>query len=260
MKWYRFIILLTAVFLTISCAFFKPSKELEITPAAKATEIRNLLSALQTKNDTLKNFKGIGRIKLWKNGNLQVDQRVAWIGEKPVNLSIAVWVSGYPAIKLATDGKWLYYLETHGQDTVFRKIRASDPSLKQILSIPITAGDIVMLLSGGIPMRPFNSVDLMAEKATNGYIIVLKERWWGIRQKIYFDPNRSQVYQIDVFDRTGLLMYRAEIDNMQSISEYQVPFRLRISNNEGAVFRLDVHQYWANVDPPAAAFVLAPPE
>ena len=68
MKWYRVIILLTAGFLLASCAFFKPSKELEITPAAKAPEIRNLLATLQTKNDTLKSFKGIGKIKLWKNG------------------------------------------------------------------------------------------------------------------------------------------------------------------------------------------------
>jgi hypothetical protein len=124
MKWFRFIILLTAVFLFSSCAFFKPSKELEIIPAEKATEVRNLLSVIQSKNDTLKNLKGIGKIKVWKNGIIQADQRVAWIGEKPVKLSIAVLVSGYPAIKLATDGKWLYYLETRGHDTVFKKIAA----------------------------------------------------------------------------------------------------------------------------------------
>lgn len=260
MKWNRVIILLTAVFSLTSCAVFRPSQELEITPAAKATEIRSLLSALQTKNDTLKNFKGIGKIKLWQNGIIQVDQRLAWIGEKPLKLSIAMWVSGYPAIKLATDGKWLYYLETHGQDTVFKKISASDPSLKEIISIPITSSDIVMLLAGGIPIRKFNSVDLIEKKTGNGYVMVLKERWWGIRAKIYFDQSQSQAHQIDVFDRSGRLMYRAAIEKMQSVSGYEVPFRLRITNNEGADFQLDVDQYWTNVDPPAAAFVLKPPE
>ena len=80
MKWYRVIILLTAAFLFSSCAAFKPSRELEIPPAEKATEIRSLLSALQSKNDSLKNFKGIGKIKVWRNGIIQADQRVAWIG------------------------------------------------------------------------------------------------------------------------------------------------------------------------------------
>ena len=71
MKWYRVIILLSVGFLFSSCALFKPSKELKITPAVKANEIRNLLSTLQAQNNTLKNFKGIGKIKLWQNGIIQ---------------------------------------------------------------------------------------------------------------------------------------------------------------------------------------------
>ena len=260
MKWYRVIILLTAVFLFSSCAVFKPSKELEIIPAEKATEVRDLLAALQSKNDTLKNFKGIGKIKVWQNGSIQVDQRMAWIGEKPVKLSIAVLISGYPAIKLATDGKWLYYLETRGQDTVFKKIAASDPSLKNIISIPIKSSDIVMLLAGGIPLREFDAVDLIEDKSGDGYVLVMKKSWWGIREKIYVDKNGSQVRQIDIFDRDGALKYRAEIENMRSVNGYQVPFRLKLSTGEGADFLLDIDRYWVNVELPTSVFVLAPPE
>lgn len=260
MKWYRVIILLTAASLFLSCALFKPSKELEIIPAEKAIEVRNLLAAIQSKNDTLKNYKGIGKIKVWQNGIIRVDQRVAWIGEKPVKLSIAVLISGYPAIKLATDGKWLYYLETRGHHTDFKKIAASDPSLKNIISIPITSSDIVMLLAGGIPLPKFDAIDLIENESGNGYILVLKARWWGIREKIYFDESRSQVRQIDIFDRSGALKYRAEIENMRSVNGYQVPFRLKLSTGAGTDFLLDIDRYWANVELPASVFVLVPPE
>ena len=260
MKWYRVIILLTAALLFSSCAVFKPSKELEIIPAEKAAEVRDLLAALQSKNDTLKNFKGIGKIKVWQNGIIKVDQRLAWIGEKPVKLSIAVLISGYPAIKLATDGKWLYYLETRGHETDFKKFASSDPSLRNIISIPITSSDIVMLLAGGIPLREFDAVDLIEDKSGNGYVLVLKKRWWGIRQKIYIDENGSQVRQIDVFDRSGELKYRAEMENMRSVNGYQVPFRLKLSTGEGADFLLDIDRYWVNVELPPSVFVLAPPE
>jgi len=260
MKWYRVIILLAAALSLSSCAVFKPSRELEIIPPEKATEVRNLLSALQSKNNSLKNFKGIGKISVWQNGVIRVDQRVAWIGEKPLNLSIAVLISGYPAIKLATDGKWLYYLETRGHDTIFKKFAASDPSLRNIISIPITSSDVVTLLSGGIPLRKFDAVDVIADTSGNGYVFVLKERWWGVRQKIYFDQSGSQVRQVDTFDRSGELKYRAEIENMRSVDGYQVPFRLKLSSGEGADFLLDIDRYWANVELPASAFVLAPPE
>jgi outer membrane lipoprotein-sorting protein len=261
MKWYHVIILLTAALLFSSCAVFKPSKELEIIPAERAAEVRDLLAALQSKNNTLKNFKGIGKIKVWQNGIIQVDQRVAWIGERPVKLSIAVLISGYPAIKLATDGQWLYYLETRGHDTIFKKIAASDPSLKNIISIPIKSSDIVMLLAGGIPLREFDAVDLIEDNTGDGYVLVLKKRWWGLRQKIYLDENGFQVRQIEVFDHSdGSMKYRAEIENMRSVNGYQVPFRLKLSTGEGADFLLDIDRYWVNVELPTSVFVLAPPK
>ena len=260
MKWYRIIIPLIAAFLISGCAVFRPARELEITPAEKANEVRDLLSVLKTQNDALRNFKGIGNIQIRQNSRLQLDQRVAWLGEKPVKLSIAVLISGYPAVKLATDGKWLYYLEVHGQDTTFRKVPASDPSLRKLISIPISASEVITLLTGKIPMPKFDSAALIEERAPPGYVLVLKEKWWGIRQKIYYDQSISEVRRVDVFQRSGALKYRAEIENRQSINGFQVPLQLRLLTHDGADCLLMIDRYWVNVDPPPSVFVLAPPK
>jgi hypothetical protein len=259
MKWYRIIIPLIAALLISGCAVFRPVRELEITPAEKANAVRDLLSVLKTQNDTLRNFKGIGNIQIRQNSRLQLDQRVAWIGEKPLKLSIAVLVSGYPAVKLATDGKWLYYLEVRGQDTTFRKIPASDPSLKKLISIPISSSEVIMLLAGQIPMPKFDSAALIEEKAPPGYVLVLKEKWWGVRQKIYYDQSISEVRRVDVFQRSGALKYRAEIENRQSINGFQVPQQLRLLTHDGADCLLMIDRYWVNVDPPPDVFVLSTP-
>jgi hypothetical protein len=259
MKWYRIIPYLVVSVLLIGCAAFRPARELEITPADKANEVRDLLSALRTKNDSLRNFKGIGNIKLSQKGRFYLDQRVAWIGEKPDKLNIAVLVSGYPAIKLATDGQWLYYLETHSSETEFKKIRSSDPSLKAIISIPISSSDVVLLLAGCIPMPEFDSVDFIKEEETPGFVLVLKERWWGIRQKIFYDENR-RIYRIDVFQRSDALKYRAGIERIKNIDGFDVPFRLKLSTDDGNDFQLDIERCWVNVNLPPSAFVLTPPE
>jgi hypothetical protein len=185
---------------------------------------------------------------------------VAWVGEKPVKLSIAVLISGYPAVKLATDGKWLYYLEVHGQDTTFRKFPASDPSLKKLISIPISASNVITLLAGQIPMPTFDSAALIEEEATPGYVLVLKEKWWGVRQKIYYDQSLSEVRRVEVFNRSGALKFRAEIESVQSINGFQVPSRLRLLTHDGADCLLNIDRFWANVDPPPSVFVLAPPD
>jgi hypothetical protein len=258
MKWYRIIPQLVAVVLLIGCAGFRSTRELEISPVDKVNEVRDLLSVLRAKNDSLRNFKGIGNIKISQKGRFYLDQRVAWIGEKPARLSIAVLVSGYPAIKLATDGEWLYYLEIHGAETEFKKIRASDPSLKAITSIPISTSDVVMLLAGCIPMPAFDSVAFIQEEATKGFVLVLKEKWWGIRQKIFYDENQSRVYRIDVFQRSGALLYRADIERIQRVAGYEVPLQLKLSTADGNDMQLDIDRCWVNTELPPSAFVLTP--
>ncbi len=260
MKWYWIIIPLIVAFLVTGCAVFRPARELEITPAEKANRVRDLLSAIKTQNDSLRNFKGIGNIQIRQNGHLQLDQRVAWIAEKPAKLSIAVLISGYPAVKLATDGKWLYYLEVVGKDTKFRKIPASDPSLERLISIPISSSDVITLLAGRIPMPEFDQATLIEEKTPPGYVLVLKERWWGVRQKIYFDPSLIEIRQVDVFHRSGSLKYRAEIERVKRTNGFQVPLRFRLLTLDGADCLLEIERYWSNVDLSPDVFVLTPPK
>ena len=260
MNWYRIIIPLIAALLISGCTVFRPTRELEITPAEKADQVRDLLLTIETQNDSLKNFKGIGNIQIRQKSSVQLDQRVAWIGEKPLKLSIAVLISGYPAVKLATDGEWLYYLEVHGQDTTFRKFQANDPSLKKLISVPISASDVITFLAGQIPMPKFDSAALIEDKASSGYVLVLKDKWWGVRQKIYYDQSISEVRRVDVFQRSGALKYRAEIENRQSISGFQVPLRLRLLTHDGADCLLVIDRYWVNVNLPPAVFVLTPPD
>jgi len=260
MKWYQIIIPLIAVSLISGCAVFRPAREPEITPAAKVNVVLGLLSTLKTQNDSLRNFKGIGSIQIRQNGQLRLDQRVAWIGEKPAKFVVAVLISGYPAVKLATDGKWLTYLEMNGQDTNFRKIQATDPSLEKLISIPISSSDVIALLAGRIPMPEFDQVALIEEQSTRGYVLVLKDRWWGVRQKIFYDPGISEIRQVDVFSRSGSLRYRVEIESMQSINGFQVPQRLWLSTDNGADCRLNIDRYWVNIDPQPDVFVLTPPK
>jgi hypothetical protein len=260
MKWYRIIPALILACLMSSCAAIRPSKEMTVTPVQRTDQVRDLLATLRTQNDALLNFKGIGNIAIRQNGLLQFDQRVAWIGEKPVKFSIAVLISGYPAVKLAADGRWLYYLEVQGQNTQFRKMAASDPDLKRLISIPISVSDVIALLSGRIPLPEFDSVTFVQDTLNQGPVLVLIDNWWGIRQKIYYDATLSRIQRVDVFHRSGSLQYRAEIEGIQRVNGFQVPQRLRLASNDGIDFRLTIQRYWVNVDLSPSVFVLTPPK
>ena len=260
MNWYRIISAFVIACFLSSCAALKPTRELTVTPVERTAQVRDLLSTLKTQNEALFNFKGIGNITIRQYGHTQFDQRVAWIGERPVKFSIAVLISGYPAVKLATDGRWLYYVEVQGQETRFRKMATSDPDLKRLISIPISISDVIALLSGRVPLPEFDSVKFIQEISNQQFALVLTHSWWGIQQKIFYDATRSRIQRVEVYHRSGSLRYRAEVENTQQIDGFEVPQRLRLSNDDGIDFLLDINRYWVNVELTPSAFVLTPPK
>ena len=232
------------------------------TPDKSASQLEavNLLSTLNKKNQNLKAFKGIGTIKLWHNNTPRFDERVAWAGANPLNLRIVVLVSGHPAIKLSTDGRFLYYLDLTTKPPIFKKIRSTDASLDRLVSIPIRSRDVVSLLSGRTPIHDYSSAGLIKNKLKKGYIIVLKKRWRGVIEKIYLDEKKSAIQKVEVFKPDGSLKYRAEFKAMQYVKGYHVPLKLVISNDDGAGFALDIERYIADAAVSPSMFVLSPPK
>jgi len=235
----------------------KTAEELD---EANLNEAKNLLATLENKNSSLKNFKGIGKIKVWHNNKIQIDERVAWVGSESQKISIAVLISGFPAVKLASDGEWFYYLEVQGNKHLFKKIRASNANLKRLIAIPIHSNDVITLLAGRVPLRDHHSAYIISKPSDTGYVLILKKRWWGVIEKIYLDHTKTRVRQIEVFNRSGSLVYRVAFDNIREIKGYRVPFRFNISNDEGADCQLDIDRYWADVSVSSSVFVLTPPE
>ncbi len=251
------IIILVAVLLTGCSSLFRMTAEPE--DIAAMAEARMVLLALGSQNDKLTSFKGIGKIKVWQKGEKRIDERIAWIGSETVKLSIVVLISGHPAIKMASDGKWFYYYEARPGEPLYKKIPATDATLQQVIAVPVNTSDIITLLAGRTPLREHHSAVLHRQDSGAGYVLVLKKRWYGIVEKIYLNEDKIQVRQIEFFNRSGSLIYRARFDEMQAVNKYQVPLRLSISSDEGMGFQLEVQKYWADVPVSPSMFVLDPP-
>jgi hypothetical protein len=232
----------------------------ESADAAVRAEAQAVLSTLSRRNAGLKNFKGKGKIKIWQDGRLKIKEKMYWVGSETSKISIVLLIGGYPAVKMANDGKWFYYYEVGKGDPIYKKIAASDANLKRIVAISIQTDDVLSLLAGRVPIREHHSAILEQQEAKSGYVLILKKRWWGVRQKIYLDQTKMQAQQVEFYNRSGSLIYRARFDEMQSIKEYLVPARLSITNGTDANFELDVNTFWADVAVTPSMFVLNPPK
>ena len=218
-------------------------------------DTQNLLSVFQNKNNNLKTFKGIGKIKLW-NKNLSHTVRVAWLGEEPEKLRIGIMsIAGQPAASVASNGQFLYFV-SHVLHQFYKK-EEKDPNLREILSLPVKFRDIIAILRGCIPVREFNSLSMEKNMSGNGYVLILKKRWGNIVEKIFTDESRTRIFKIELFD-TEELSYRVEFDNFQDIKGFQIPFDLKFSNNAGEGFQFYIERYWSNIGIAPSKFVLSP--
>lgn len=253
--------LLMAVAVLSGCAIL--SESIGPPPAAEdaspsAVEARRVLDHLQKTNEALQNFKGVGRLTIRRDGKVQMDERVAWIGSAPLKLSVVLFAAGFPAVRMAGDGEWLYYQDGEAPNAPVKKVRASDPDLKRLLSIPVQFSDILALMRGRIPIREHRSARLQPLTSGNGYVLLLM-RTWGVHQKIFLDETQSIVRQTEVYDSSGNLMFQANFIEMQLVDGYKVPLRLAVSNDEKVVVQMVVERYWADVPVTPSMFVLGSP-
>ena len=249
------LLIFVTVFLFSSCALL--TKRAPVMPSDP--ESRELAIRLENLNGEIKTFKGIGKIKLWADGKVQFNERVAWAGSDPASFRVEVLFSGQSVIKIASDGKWLYYRNIRSKHHSYKKFRLNQSNLNKILSIPVTPDDFMNLLAGRIPVYEHDAA-LLTKNSDGGFILNLRDKWGEIIEKIYLDEQKQVVQQIEIYGSSGSVKYRAAFEKMRKVDKYTIPSRLVISNQEGNRFQLDIHKYVAGVPVPPSMFILAPPD
>lgn len=253
------VLILGVLAVLASCASLSPQPE-DAQEAEARADAQVVIALLNSQNRELIHYKGIGNIKVRQNQITMIDERIAWVASETAKLNLVILVSGHPAIKMASDGKWFYYYEARQGRPVYKKIPASDSNLKRVTTMPIKTSDIIHLLAGRVPLREHHAAGLEKAPFGQGYVLVLKRRWWGVAEKIFLDESKTRVDQIEFYSRSGALVYRARFDAMQTIGGYRVPASLSLTNGDDLDLQLVVNRYWADVDVSPSMFVLNPPD
>lgn len=217
-------------------------------------ETEAYISRLRTINSGLSSFKGIGKVIISDQEGTRVS-RLAWMGTNTGKLRIEILgIVGQSIASFATDGDNMYFL-SH-QPRKFLKQSASDANLDSVLSIPINVKDIILLLSGKIPIREHSSV--FFQKTTNTDSLVLINKWQYPIEKIYLDTDQSKVEKIEFF-RDGQYEYSVVFSQIEPIDSYHIPFCIEIFSNDGRSLQLFVNKFWGNIAVSDSAFELIRP-
>jgi hypothetical protein len=274
--------LLICIFFISACTGLSRRISEESKEIRSPSETKAVISILKNQNHTLKTIKGVGKITFLEGEKKEMTTRIAWVASTPDKFRVALSsVSGHPMVSAASNGQWFYFVSHASGD--FYKKRSSNVNMKRFFSISIKSEDIVNILFGHIPVVEYDSAVLMENRSIkgrsgkavekseisslnnntkgnkNGYILLLKNRWRNIREIIYLN-DKENPDKIEMFGLTGKMVYRVELIRMQEVDSYRVPYRIRVSNDNGTGFQLDIDRYWANATVSPSVFMLAPPK
>jgi hypothetical protein len=275
-------ILFICIFFISACTSLSQRISEESKEFPSSSEAKAIISILKSQNQTLKTIKGVGKITFLESKEKEMTSRIAWVVSTPDKIRITLSsVSGHPMVSAASDGQWFYFVSHASGD--FYKKRLTNFNMKRFFSISIKSEDIVNILLGRIPVVDYDSADLIEDKSINGrsgkdferaevssfnkgvqgnknsFFLLLKSKWGNVREKIYLN-DKQDVHQVEMFDLAGTLVYRLELIRMQEIKSFQVPYRLKVSNDEGAGFQLVLDRCWADAAVNPSVFTLTPPK
>ncbi len=205
-----------------------------------------LLQLVQEKNEQAGSFKGIGQIRLW-DGNQIRTSRAAWAGTPEPRLRIEfLGLPGQPVAKFMFNGCRSVFYSCPDQQPFERK--SANPNLGPVTGVDVTAGALTLLLAGGIPVYAHDDVSVLTEKGadegSDRQVLILKKRFFGIVEKIYF--NGPAIEKVEIFQRKNTL-YQAEPRDIRDVNHQPRPFFLKISNPAGQGFSFHADRQWAGM-------------
>lgn len=229
--------------------------------AAESMRAQQVIDRLAHVNSELVAFKGIGRIKIQGQSpdSMSINERAAWVAERPHNLSLVILSSGRPVFKMATDGRHLYLVDLTNPGQSYRKLRSADAGFERLISLPLKPSDVVAFLAGRIPIAEYSAAQFTKSDADDRYVLTLKN-WWQVVQKVYLDDAGSRVREVEYFGYDGKLRYRVQFESMQEVKGYLVPVRVLISDDSGIGVQIDIDRFIADAPVTPSMFVLSPPQ
>lgn len=205
----------------------------------------------RSKSGKIKSLKGIGDIRLTSGGKISNFQ-IAFALEKPCKIRMVAMAAGQPIETISTDCYYMYLL-SHNNSHGFYKKKLTKYILESLIKIPVTSDDIILFLSGNIPVKDHDYIEL-DKNQDKTKIISLYKNWSGIQEKIYLKKDKIRKVSIYSSDK---IIYTVQI-KYENIRGYELPKKLIFTKDSRNSFVFNIRRFWPNTNVKSSMFILTP--
>ncbi|MFW6334444.1 MAG: hypothetical protein ACOC0W_04160 [Desulfosalsimonas sp.] len=213
-------------------------------------EARDLKDRAEAKNDSITPYKAIGRIEIQGERGV-LDGRAAWIAAPDGRLRVeALAVTGQPFARMICPAEQCFFIFRDGN--CLRRETAGDTDLAPLTGIKIGAREMVHIMAGGALLADHDHAEAYSH-SSGGKILVLKKRFRGTVQMLYFSEDLESIRKTEVYGWKGLL-YKAEISGEKQTGSGAMPSELVVSDDSGNSLSISVQRFWTGIEPGRGAF------
>ena len=245
------LILILAAWLPSACTRLIPPEVQRDVPAER------MMAGLRQANADLTGFKCVAKITLSEPNRPKQSFRAAIAGRLTDHLRIDMFAPfGGSAGTVSSDGTHLFLVTYPSRD--YYKKRIGNGSLRRIIKVDVTVGDLLELLVGRFPMDTALSARLMSDEGAARTRLALIDRWGRPRQQITFDEALHPVRAV-WFDVHHNPIRSLMVAGRQTIDGFVLPSKIDLSAESGQRVSVEIQRYEANAHFDESLFTLAPP-
>lgn len=210
----------------------------------------NLAKQISNLNSEIKTAKGLGWLTI-KENEIEIVYKIAWISQPPSKIRITLLSNGFPVETIVSNEKSISLFSHTGEHSL-KTYSINNPSLEKIISIPVKIEDIILLLSGQLPIKDFkyaffDNGDNQFDNNDNPLkTIVLKNKSDNGIQKIFIDSkNRIKKYLATNWKIEPL--YKVSFFNFIIIDSVMLPSKMLIQDNLNREVSFEISKFYINL-------------
>ncbi|MBF0259105.1 MAG: hypothetical protein HQK62_09745 [Desulfamplus sp.] len=246
-----FILIATALF--TGCSITQQPSYIN---SAETNEALKILQQIKNINKEIKTCKGSGWITI-SDTKQTTKFRMAWAASFPDKIRLTLLSAGHPVETILADGKTVTFISHTGKHNT-KKVNSKNPSLKEVVSIPVKMQDILSIFAGRVPIGKFDiaTIAQITDSAqSTDTMLILKKRWNGESQNIVIGPQ-SKILSFSLIDEHRKLIHSVFNKQYKNFDSFSIPAKVKVRDNEGRTIDFEITSYQPNIQIRPDMFVL----
>ena len=248
-------LLIFLIIILSACA--SPQKRPTPSPPDRLYSKQELLSILEFRNKAVNSIEGKLSSRIISGGENRKTTELILI-KKPQHLRMDILSPfGSPVLTMATNGEDIN-LQYHSRNRFFSG-KAGDPNMAAILSPSLNIEELVLILTGGIPLIKFDTSKSTSTWEREGYRLSLQNE--TTRQDILFDDKDLYPLTSVIYDRQETTLLSVTMGKYKKIDGFDFPSTIDLfMPMEDYEMKVKYSQVTLNEDLKLEAFNINPPE